>query len=235
LDRLGSIFKFQRRQVFDEVAGADSLSDHHYFGAPLPSTADAQQVRQAVSDLPVLRQPCARLRTKPWQRVSCEQRERRGRRLRWRIPAAGELTHGRALTGALLFADWVGQTRPRKRRSGCCCRLRWRSAGEFGNHPAGTGASELEFHCRQRDMASEWSNVRSRDLDVEDVFGKGKARDDTGHDFVEDVLGGVSKSARFGSIGAGPIVAEELVYEAGNPDQLATVIFLQRQHRYAQG
>jgi len=146
-----------------------------------------------------------------------------------------ELTHGRALTGALLFADWARANSAAQEKIGAAAAgFGGGSAGELGITLAGRVPVNLNFTAGKRDMRRQWSNVRSRDLTSKTFLEKAKLETIPGMIFVEDVLGGVSKSARFGALVRARLWPKSWLYVSGQSDQLATVIF-PAAARYAQG
>jgi acyl-[acyl-carrier-protein]-phospholipid O-acyltransferase/long-chain-fatty-acid--[acyl-carrier-protein] ligase len=107
LDRLwGSIFSFERGKFFWKWPRHIPYPVTVSFGRPLPSTATASQVRQAILEL-----GSAAVEARKSRHDVLPARFIRSARKNWSkfamADSAGrELTYGRALSGSLLIADW---------------------------------------------------------------------------------------------------------------------------------
>ncbi|MGO9227652.1 MAG: acyl-[ACP]--phospholipid O-acyltransferase [Bryobacteraceae bacterium] len=108
LDRLwGSIFSFERGKFFWKWPKRIPYPVTVSFGRPLPSTATAQEVRQAILEL-----GSHAVEARKSRRDLLSARFIRSARTNWSHFAMADstgrqATYGRALTGSLLIADWL--------------------------------------------------------------------------------------------------------------------------------
>jgi acyl-[acyl-carrier-protein]-phospholipid O-acyltransferase/long-chain-fatty-acid--[acyl-carrier-protein] ligase len=228
LDRLwGSMFSFAGGKFFAKARLRIAHPVTVSFGEPAAAAANAQEVRQAVSEL-AAEAACLRKERKD----TLGERFIRSARRNWNRFAIAdssgrELTHGRALAGSLLISDWVRRNSSNGEMIGV---LLPPSAGgalaNMGLTLAGRVPVNLNFTAGKEAMASAIEQCRIRTTITSKLFlAKAKLDAEGGMVFLEDVLGSVGRfekgwaglRARIAPVGA--------LLEGREPDSLATVLF----------
>jgi acyl-[acyl-carrier-protein]-phospholipid O-acyltransferase/long-chain-fatty-acid--[acyl-carrier-protein] ligase len=193
----------------------------------MPSTTDALHVRQAVSELASV---ASGLRAAPQETLAT--RFVGTARKTWSTLAMAdssgrELTHGRVLTGALLFADWARAHSDPQEKIGVLLPASVAAAlANLGITLAGRVPVNLNFTVGKETMASAVDQCKIRVILSSKVFlEKAKLEAMPGMIFAEDLLGGISKGARLWALIRARVAPKSWLYAPGDPDQLATVIF----------
>ena len=153
LDRLwGSIFSFERGRFFWKWPKRIPYPVTVSFGAPMPATTTAHEVRQAIQELV---ERCRRRTARP-PAIASTCRLIRNARRHWNHFAMAdstgrELTYGRMLTGGVLVARWMRrQRRGRGDDRRAAAAHRGRRAGEHRRHAGRPRPGEPELHRRPR-------------------------------------------------------------------------------------
>ena len=225
LDRLwGSIFSFERRKFFWKLPKRLPYPVTVTFGAPLTSTAQAYEVRQAIQEL-----GSAAVERRKTSRDTLPLRFIRTARRNWtRFAMADstgrELTFGRALAGGVLISDWLADNRRDEKMigvllpstvGGALVNVGVALAGKTPvnlNYTAGREAMDhASSHCGLRTIITSRLFVEKLKLDVGDRAV-----------FVEDLFK-LPKARAF--LKARLLPARVLARGAQDPDALATVIF----------
>ncbi len=228
LDRLwGSIFSFKGEKFLQKWPEKIPYPVTISFGAPMPSTSDALQVRQTVSELASV---AAGLRAAPHETLAT--RFVQTARKTWSTMAMAdssgrELTHGRVLTGALLFADWARAHSDPQEKIGVLLPASVAAAlANLGITLAGRVPVNLNFTTGKETMASAVDQCKIRVILSSRVFlEKAKLEPMPGMIFAEDLLGGISKGARLWALIRARVAPKNWLYAPGDPDQLTTIIF----------
>ncbi|HEX3744633.1 MAG TPA: acyl-[ACP]--phospholipid O-acyltransferase [Bryobacteraceae bacterium] len=233
LDRLwGSIFSFERGRFFWKWPKHVPYPVTVTLGQPLPATATAQEVRQAILELgseaagarkssgDVLPARFLRTARANWGRFAMA--DSTGR----------ELTYGRTLTGGLLVAEWLRANRRNEQMVGVL--LPPSVAGAVANVGvalAARTAVNLNFTAGAEAMAAVAAQCRIGTTITSRAFlAKAKLDAIEGAVYIEDILGKarpMAKAAawlRARTMPAG-LLLRRFTPHAQTPDSLATIVF----------
>jgi acyl-[acyl-carrier-protein]-phospholipid O-acyltransferase / long-chain-fatty-acid--[acyl-carrier-protein] ligase len=233
LDRLwGSIFSFERGRFFWKWPRRIPYPVTVSFGAPMPSTVQAHEVRQAILELGSEATAYAKssgdrldlqmIRTARWNWRKFAMADSSGR----------ELTFGRALTGSLLIAKWFAKNRPSEQMIGLL--LPPSIGGAIANAGlalAGRVPVNLNFTAGREAMKSANEQCSIRTVVTSKRFlEKAKIDAPEGAVFIEDLVGQAGGPAKAWSVIEARFMPARLLtarYGLGkrSPDSLATVIF----------
>lgn len=225
LDRLwGSIFSFERGKFFWKLPKSLPYPVTVSFGRPLPSSAAAYEVRQAIQEL-----GSAAVEARKQKRDTLPLRFIRTARKNWTrfamVDSTGrEITFGEALTGSVLVADWLATSRPDEAHIGLLLPSSVGGAvANLGTALAGKTPVNLNFTAGREAMDKAAGQCGIRTILTSRAF-LGKARIEAGQEavFVEDILKG-SKLAAW--LKARLLPASLLVRAHQGPDSIATIIF----------
>ena len=233
LDRLwGSIFSFERGKFFWKWPKQIPYPVTVSFGRPLPSTATAQQVRQAILEL-----GSDAVEERQSHRDLLSARFVRSARENWSKFAMAdstgrELTYGRTLTGALLVAEWLRQNRRNDAMIGVL--LPSTVAGAVANAGITMAAKvpvNLNFTAGPEAMGAVRAQCSITTTITSKTFlAKAKIEAMDGAVFIEDILGrasGIAKAAALVRARLQParLLLRRYAGRAQSPDDLATVVF----------
>jgi acyl-[acyl-carrier-protein]-phospholipid O-acyltransferase/long-chain-fatty-acid--[acyl-carrier-protein] ligase len=233
LDRLwGSIFSFERGKFFWKLPKRIPYPVTVSFGQPLPSTATAQCVRQAILEL-----GSEAVEARKSTRDTLPARFVRSARTNWGKFAMAnstgwELTYGRTLIGSLLVAEWVRKNRREEEMLGVLLPASVAGAvTNVGVTLAGRVPVNLNFTAGAEAMAAVSAQCKIRTVITSRTFlAKAKLDAVEGAVYVEDILGGASGFAKAAAwlrarlMPAGPLL-RRYAKGAQGPDSLATVVF----------
>jgi acyl-[acyl-carrier-protein]-phospholipid O-acyltransferase/long-chain-fatty-acid--[acyl-carrier-protein] ligase len=229
IDRLwGSIFSFEGGSFFWKWPKRIPYPVTVSFGAPLPATATAQEVRQAIQELA---SDATAHRTTSADRLDL--RLVRSARRNWRRFAMAdstgrELTYGRMLAGALLIGKSIRGASANDERVGV---LLPSSVGgalvNIGATIAGRIPVNLNFTAGREGMASAVGQCHIRTTITSRAFlAKAKIEAWEGMVFLEDILARAGKWAQARAFLAARFVPAALLCRGGHtPDSPATIIF----------
>jgi len=233
LDRLwGSIFSFERGKFFWKLPKHIPYPVTVSFGEPLPSTATAQQVRQAILEM-----GSDAVEARKSRRDLLSARFVRSARANWRSFAMAdstgrELTYGGALTASLLVAEWLRANRHEEETLGVL--LPPSVAGAIANvgvTMAGKVPVNLNFTAGPEAVAAAMSQCKIATVVTSRVFlAKAKMDAIEGAVYVEEILGhpgSMQKAAawlRARLMPAG-LLARRYAKRVPAPDSVATVVF----------
>jgi acyl-[acyl-carrier-protein]-phospholipid O-acyltransferase / long-chain-fatty-acid--[acyl-carrier-protein] ligase len=233
LDRLwGSIFSFERGRFFWKWPRRIPYPVTVSFGAPMPSTVQAHEVRQAILELGSEATAYAKssgdrldlqmIRTARWNWRKFAMADSSGR----------ELTFGRALTGSLLIAKWFAKNRPSEQMIGLL--LPPSIGGAIANAGlalAGRVPVNLNFTAGREAMKSANEQCSIRTVVTSKRFlEKAKIDAPEGAVFIEDLVGQAGGPAKAWLVIEARFMPARLLtarYGLGkrSADSLATVIF----------
>ncbi len=228
LDRLwGSIFSFKDGPILKKWPERIPYPVTISVGRPLPSSADHVQVRQAVLELAA---DAAALRAEPDETLASryvESARKHWGRLGMADSTGKEFTHGRALAGSVLFADWVRKNSARGEKVGVILPA---AAGaalvNFGISIAGRVPVNLNFTAGKDAMTYAVEQCQVRTILTSKVFlHKAKLEEMPGMVYVEDLLKGVSKLGRVWALVKARVFPKSWLVTKGSADDLATIIF----------
>ncbi len=233
LDRLwGSIFSFERGKFFWKWPRHIPYPVTVSFGRPLPATATAHQVRQAILELG---SDATAARKSPADTLPA--RFIRSARKNWSGFAMAdstgrELTYGSTLTASLLIADWVRANRPEDKMIGVL--LPPTVAGSLVNIGLSLAAKtpvNLNFTSGAEGMAAMIGQCGIRTTITSRAFlAKAKLEAANGAVFIEDILAHLSAPAKAAAWLRARLMPRRLLLarytrHPHTPDSLATVIF----------
>ncbi len=233
LDRLwGSIFSFERGKFFWKWPRHIPYPVTVSFGRPLPSTATASQVRQAILELgsdavearksrhDVLPARFIRSARKNWSKFAMAD------------SAGREATYGRALSGSLLIADWLRLHRPADDMVGVL--LPPSVAGALVNVGLVMAAKKpvnLNFTAGRAGMAAVVDQCQIRTTITSRMF-LSKAKLDTvdGAVYVEDILAAAGTAAKAAAWLRARLMPKYFLLrrysrQPQTPDSVAAVVF----------
>jgi acyl-[acyl-carrier-protein]-phospholipid O-acyltransferase/long-chain-fatty-acid--[acyl-carrier-protein] ligase len=233
LDRLwGSIFSFERGKFFWKLPKHIPYPVTVTFGQPLPSTATAQQVRQAILEM-----GSDAMEARKSRRDLLSARFVRSARANWRKFAMAdstgrELTYGNALAGSLLVAEWLRRNRREEEMVGVLLPPSVAAAlANVGVTMAAKVPVNLNFTAGPEAMAAATSQCRIATVITSRIF-LAKAKLDTieGAVYVEDILGGATAARKAAAwlharLMPASLLLRRYAKRAPNPDSLATVVF----------
>ena len=233
LDRLwGSIFSFERGKFFWKWPKQIPYPVTVSFGRPLPSTATAQEVRQAILELG---SEAVAARKSRHELLSA--RFVRSARANWSKFAMAdstgrELTYGRTLTGSLLVAEWLRKNRREDEMIGVL--LPPTVAGAVTNAGVTMAARvpvNLNFTVGPEAMAAAAGQCKIRTTITSRAFlAKAKLEAMEGAVYIEDILGGATGVAKVAALLRAKLMPTGLLLRRyakwrQSPDSLATVVF----------
>jgi len=229
IDRLwGSIFSFEQGKFFWKWPKRLPYPVTVSFGAPLPSTTPAHEVRQAIQELSS--DATAHRKT---AHDLLDRRFIRNARHNWNRFAMAdstgrELTYGRVLTGSTLISTWMRKHVKQGEMVGVL--LPPTIAGSMvniGATMAGCTPVNLNFTAGKEAMASAMDQCKIRTVITSRIFlAKAKLEATEGMVMIEDVLARASKFAQFRALLAARLLPASWLSRSGkNADSLATVIF----------
>ena len=205
LDRLwGSIFSFERGKFFWKWPKRIPYPVTVSFGRPLPSTATAQEVRQAILEL-----GSAAAQTRKSRHDLLSARFVRSARANWRKFAMAdsmghELSYGRTLTGSLLIAEWLRKNRRQDEMVGVL--LPPSVAGAVVNVGL-TMAAKIPVNLNFTAGPEAWPrwprSAASRLPSRRGLSREGEVAAMEGAVYVEDILGQLAASRQSGRMAAG--------------------------------
>ena len=228
----GSVFSFKNGRFFWKWPTRVPYRVTVTFGAPLPSTATAQQVRQAVLELGadalghrIGRSDLLHLRF-------LETARRRWFSFAMADSSGTRLTYGRALAASLALARWIRRSCPDERMVGIM--VPSSVGGALANIAtlfAGKVPVNLNFTAGREAIASAVEQCQIKTVLTSRVFlAKAKIEKPEGARFLEDVMKEITQVQKFGMLIAGLLLPARViewlfVVGDGSPDSLATVIF----------
>ena len=228
----GSIFSFKNGRFFWKWPTRIPYRVTVTFGAPLPATASAQQVRQAVLEL-----GADAVGRRIGRGDLLHLRFLKTARRRWFSFAMADstgstLTYGKALAASLALARWIGRRCSNERMVGVM--LPASVGGVLANIAtllAGKVPVNLNFTAGREAIASAVEQCQIKTVLTSRVFlAKAKIEKPEGACFLEDVMKAITPAQKIGMLIAGlllPARVIEWLFVGGdrNPDNLATVIF----------
>jgi acyl-[acyl-carrier-protein]-phospholipid O-acyltransferase / long-chain-fatty-acid--[acyl-carrier-protein] ligase len=233
LDRLwGSIFSFERGKFFWKWPRRIPYPVTVSFGRPLPSTATAHEVRQAILEL-----GSEAVDARKTRRDVLPARFIRSARKNWRRFAMAdstgrELTYGQALTGSLLIADWL---RAHRRADDMVGVLLPPSVGgalvNVGLTMAGKTPVNLNFTAGREDMAAVAQQCQIQTTITSRAFlAKTALEGVEGAAYIEDILASASATGKAAAWLRARLMPRRFLLarytrKARTPDSLAAVIF----------
>ncbi len=232
LDRVwGSIFSFEGGRFFWKLPKRIPYPVTVTFGAPMPATSPAHEVRQAIQNLSS--EATGRRKT---AKDTLAQRLVRTARRNWGHFAMAdstgrELTYGRMLAGGVMVARWMERERPSDGMLGVL--LPPTVAGalvNIGATLAGRVPVNLNFTAGREAMARAVEQCGIRTVISSRAFlAKAKLEPLADTVFVEDILGHAGKWEQVRAIAAARLRPAARfghgVSGAGTPDSIATVMF----------
>ena len=233
LDRLwGSIFSFERGRFFWKWPKRMPYPVTVSFGAPMPSTAQAHEVRQAILELGSEAAAYSKSRVDRLDLQMIRTARRNWRKFAMADSSGRELTFGRTLTGSLLIAKWFAKNRPAEQMIGLL--LPPSAGGAIANAGltlAGRVPVNLNFTAGREAMKSAVEQCEIRTVVTSKTFlEKAKIDAPEGAVYMEDLLGRAGGAEKaWAAIEARLMPARWLAARYGlgkrTPDSLATVIF----------
>jgi acyl-[acyl-carrier-protein]-phospholipid O-acyltransferase/long-chain-fatty-acid--[acyl-carrier-protein] ligase len=233
LDRVwGSIFSFEGGKFFWKWPKHIPYPVTVSFGRPLPSTATAQEVRQAILEL-----GSDAVEARKSRRDTLPARLVRSARANWRKFAMAdstgrELTHGGTLVGSLLIAEWLRKNRRDDQMVGVL--LPASVAGAVVNVGLTMAAKtpvNLNFTAGPEAMAAVTAQCRIATIVTSRAFlTKAKLGEVAGAVYVEDIFAASGTAAKAAAwlrarlMPAG-LLLRRYTKRAATPDSLATVVF----------
>src|SRR5438445_4352383 len=228
----GSIFSFKNGRFFWKWPTRIPYRVTVTFGAPLPATARALQVRQAVLEL-----GADAVGRRIGRGDLLHLRFLKTARRRWFSFAMADstgskLTYGKALAASLALARWLGRRCPNQRSVGVM--LPASVGGVLANIAtllAGKVPVNLNFTAGADAIGSAIAQCQIKTVLTSRLFlAKGKFEKPEGACFLEDVLKEISAIQRVAMLVAGlllpsGVLARLFVPGDRDPDSLATVIF----------
>lgn len=233
LDRLwGSIFSFKDGRFFWKWPERIPYPVTVLFGKPMPSTARAEEVRQAIMEL-----GSAAVEYRRTSRDLLHLQFLKRAKRRWfsfcMADSSGEaLTFGRALVGSLLIARWIRKRCPEDSMVGVL--VPSSVAGALANIAvllAGKVPVNLNFTAGREAMTSAVQQCGIRTILTSRVFlAKAKLEEMEGAVFLEDAVREISPLERIRTALLAFLLPSRLLQTTygcgdGNPNALATVIF----------
>jgi acyl-[acyl-carrier-protein]-phospholipid O-acyltransferase/long-chain-fatty-acid--[acyl-carrier-protein] ligase len=233
LDRVwGSIFSFERGRFFWKWPKHIPYPVTVSFGRPLPSTATAQEVRQAILEL-----GSNAVETRKSRRETLSARFVRSARANWRKFAMAdstgrELSYGGTLTGSLLIAEWARKNRREDEMIGVL--LPASVAGAVVNVGLTMAAKvpvNLNFTAGPEAMGAVTAQCRIAAIVTSRAFlTKAKLGAVEGAVYVEDIFaasGAAAKAVAWLRARLMParLLLRRYTKRAPTPDSLATVVF----------
>jgi acyl-[acyl-carrier-protein]-phospholipid O-acyltransferase/long-chain-fatty-acid--[acyl-carrier-protein] ligase len=233
LDRLwGSIFSFKDKRFFWKWPQRLPYPVTVSFGAPLPATANARQVRQAVMELG---SDAVHVRRKTGDVLPLRflKTAKRCWSLRAMADSTGkELTYGKALVGGLLLRRWIRTRRPQDGMIGVM--LPSSIGGALANIAillAGKVPVNLNFTAGRESMGRAIEQCRIRTIVTSRLFlTKAKLEEMDGMVFLEDIMKAITPVQQALTALVAALLPTRLVQalyyrEPLDPHALATVIF----------
>jgi acyl-[acyl-carrier-protein]-phospholipid O-acyltransferase/long-chain-fatty-acid--[acyl-carrier-protein] ligase len=229
LDRLwGSMFSFESGRFLWKWPKRIPYPVTVSFGKPMPSTADAHEVRQALLELSSEAATYSKSRSDLLDLRFIRTAKKNWSRFAMADSTGRELTYGRALAGSLLVADWVQKNCAGDKMIGLLVPSSTGGAlANIGTMIAGKAPVNLNFTAGRDAMASAIQQCGIRTVLTSKVFlAKAKIEAMDGAVFLEDILGKVSGFAKVRALVAARVLPARMLAAGGRtPESLATVIF----------
>jgi len=229
LDRLwGSIFSFESGRFFWKWPKHIPYPVTVSFGAPMPSTTSAHEVRQAIEELSSDAVAHRKTAADRLDLRLIHNTRRHWHQFAMADSTGRELTHGRMLTGGVLIARWIRRQCPDREMIGVL--LPPTVAGalvNIGATLAGRVPVNLNFTAGREGMAAAVEQCRIGTIVTAKAFlAKAKIEPMEGMVFVEDILARAGKLDQLRALAAARFMPAALLAARGRgPDSLATVIF----------
>ncbi len=224
LDRLwGSIFSYEGGKFFWKWPKAIPYPVTVSFGAPMPSTSTAQEVRQAIQELSAGAVAHRKSTADRLDRRAIRMARRHWNRFAMADSTGRELTCGRMLTGSFMVANWVRRHSRDHEMIGVL--LPSTVAGALVN--IGTTIARripvnLNFTAGNEAMLDAMAQCGIQTVISSRAFlTKAGIDAQPGTVFVEDILARAGKLEKFRAL----LQARFAPARRGSPDDLATVIF----------
>jgi acyl-[acyl-carrier-protein]-phospholipid O-acyltransferase/long-chain-fatty-acid--[acyl-carrier-protein] ligase len=229
LDRVwGSIFSFAGGKFFWKFPRRIPYPVTVSFGRPLPASASAEEVRQAIQEL-----SCEAVGMRKTANDTLGRRFIRNARRNWSAFAMAdstgrELTNGRALAGAYLISRWAQRATGPEEMVGVL--LPASAAGALANIGltlAGRIPVNLNFTAGREAMESAIAQCGIRTVITSKLFlAKTKQETPAGAVFVEEILARATRWQQFQALAAARLAPAAMIDRGrGGPDSTATVIF----------
>ncbi len=228
LDRLwGSIFSFERGRFFWKWPRRVPYPVTVSFGAPMPASSAAHEVRQAIQELAAAATAHRQTRRDTLGRRLVATARRNWSQFAMADSTGRELTYGRMLTGGILVANWARRASAPEEKIGIL--LPSTVAGalvNIGVTLARRTTVNLNFTAGREGMAAAISQCNIRIIVTSKAFlAKAKLETMPGMVYVEDILSHISQVARVRALVAARLAPARLICTKARPDALATVIF----------
>ena len=233
LDRLwGSIFSFERGRFFWKWPKRIPYRVTVSFGAPMPATSAAYEVRQAIQELSSDATEHRKTAADRLDLRLVQSARRNWGRLGMADSTGRELTYGRLLAASLIVARWMRRERPDGERIGerIGVVLPATVAGavmNVGATLAGRVPVNLNSTAGPEAMTSAMEQCLIRTVVTSRAFlAKARMEEREGMVFVEDILGRAGKWERLRALLAARFEPKALLCRGGGtPDRAATVVF----------
>jgi acyl-[acyl-carrier-protein]-phospholipid O-acyltransferase / long-chain-fatty-acid--[acyl-carrier-protein] ligase len=233
LDRLwGSVFSFDNGRFFWKRPKRLPYPVTVSFGAPLPSTATAVEVRHAIAELGSAAVDHRRTKHDLLHLRFIDTAKRCWFSFCMADSTGRELTYGKTLIGSLLLARWLQRHRPQEQNIGLI--LPASVGGALANVAtllAGKVPVNLNFTTGREamELAIEQSNLHTI-LTSRTFLSKAKLEEREGMVFVEDLLKDTSSAQRVWTALVAFLTPRRVLQRLWNrpqqkPDSLATIIF----------
>ncbi len=233
LDRLwGSIFSFERGRFLWKWPKRVPYPVTVSFGTPMPSTAQAHEVRRAILELGSEAVAHSRSSADRLDLRTIRKARRQWNKFAIADSSGRELTFGRTLVGSLLIAEWIRKNRQDEEMIGLL--LPSSVAGALANVGvtiAGRAPVNLNFTAGREAMTSAIRQCEIRTIVTSKVFlAKAKIETPEGAVFLEDILANAGSFERvYAAVLGRWMPVRLLVGRYGRSrrtrDSLATVIF----------
>ncbi len=227
LDRLwGSIFSFERGRFFWKWPKRIPYPVTVSFGDPMPATATAHEVRQAIQELAANATAHRQTAADTLPRRFVRNARRNWSHFAMADSTGRELTYGRTLAAGLLVSRWA---RTRRDEDMIGVMLPSSVAGalvNIGITLAGRVPVNLNFTGGPEAMAAARQRCAIRTVVTSRVFlAKAKLAAQADMVFVEDILARATAASRLLALLAARLAPARMLAGAARPDSLATVIF----------
>jgi acyl-[acyl-carrier-protein]-phospholipid O-acyltransferase/long-chain-fatty-acid--[acyl-carrier-protein] ligase len=229
IDRLwGSIFSFERGKFFWKWPKRIPYPVTVSFGAPMPSTAHAHEVRQAIQELSSDATAHRKTSAGRLDLRLVQSARRNWKRFAMADSTGCELTYGRMLAGALVIARWMRRSSARDERIGV---LLPSSVGgalvNIGATLAGRIPVNLNFTAGREGMGSAIGQCQIRTvITSKTLLAKARIEQWEGMVFIEDILARAGKLKLMRAWLAARFVPAALLCRGTHtPDSPATIIF----------
>jgi acyl-[acyl-carrier-protein]-phospholipid O-acyltransferase/long-chain-fatty-acid--[acyl-carrier-protein] ligase len=233
IDRLwGSIFSFEQGKFFWKWPKRLPYPVTVSFGAPMPSTTPAHEVRQAIQELSSDATAHRKTSGDLLDRRVIGNARRNWKRFAMADSTGRELTYGRMLTGSVLISHWMHRRQAVGEMVGVLLPPTVVGAMvNIGATMAGCVPVNLNFTAGREAVASATEQCRIRTVITSKVFlSKAKLETSGGMVFIEDILTRAGKLAQLRALLAARFLPAGWLSRSGRgsaapADSLATVIF----------